>query len=255
MFDSGFGGLTVLKQLMLHLPYEEFIYLGDTARLPYGTKSPETIVKYTQECCAYLSDLDVKMIVIACNTASAVALETVASHFEIPILGVIDPVIQTLAASRIGVWGTRATISSQIYQNKLHHALPHSTIIATPTQLLVSLVEEGFIDHPITHLAIREYLGQTRIDMLVLACTHFPLLKSQIEKITGPQIQVIDPAIPAAIAARNKLGKLNLLAENRKTNAAKFYVTDDPARFAALAPQFLGQLCTSVELLKTSLIF
>ena len=240
---------------MLQLPHEEFIYLGDTARLPYGTKSPETIVRYTQECCAYLADLDVKMIVIACNTASAVALDTVAPQFEIPIMGVIEPVIHTLSqAKRIGLWGTRATIASQIYQKKISHFFPHATLIATPTQLLVSLVEEGFIDHPITHLAIQEYLAQAPIDTLVLACTHFPLLKTQIEKIAGPQVQVIDPAISAALAARDKLIKLNLLSENVHPSAPRFYVTDDPARFANLAPQFLGKPCISVELLKTSLI-
>ena len=230
---------------MRELPHEEFIYLGDTARLPYGTKSPDTIVRYTQECCDYLSDLDVKMIVIACNTASAVALDSLVSN--IPIMGVIDPVIQTLTNSTIGIWGTRATIASQIYQKKIEQFLPAAKIIAIPTQLLVSLVEEGFIDHPITHLAIREYLGQTTIDTLVLACTHFPLLKTQIEKIAGPHVQVIDPAISAATAARNTLATLNLLSENSNPTAPKFYVTDDPARFAALAPQFLGQECIAVE--------
>jgi glutamate racemase len=250
VFDSGFGGLTVLKELQKTLPHEQFIYLGDTAHLPYGTKSRETIIRYTQQNCAFLTSKNVKLIIIACNSATSMALE--ALSLTVPVIGVIDPVIHQVVQSsphgKIGILGTRATISSGVYQSKIRHHLPHAQITATPSPLLVSLVEEGFIDHPITHLAIQEYIQPliaARVDTVILACTHFPLLKELIEKALDPSVHVIDPAISTAQAAAQLLTDLNLHSQNHSDTS--FYVTDDPDKFARLGPQFLGVPITDVQ--------
>ncbi len=246
VFDSGFGGLTVLKELQKSLPHEQFIYLGDTARLPYGTKSPEAIIRYSQECCSLLANQGVKLIVIACNTATAIALDALAGHFSIPIIGVIDPVIeniiQTSPHGRIGILATKGTVASGVYQRKIHRLLPSAEITAVAAQLLVSLVEEGFIDHPITELAIQEYvrpLHLAKVDTAILACTHFPLLKDQIQQALGPSIQVIDPAFATAAAVKKALSDLDLLSLDQKNAEPVFYVSDNPDQFKKLAPGFL----------------
>jgi glutamate racemase len=255
VFDSGFGGLTVLKELQKELPYEEFIYFGDTARLPYGTKSRDTIIKCTAQNCSFLADQGVKLIVIACNTATSMALDAVRSQFSIPILGVIDPIIETVAKTspkgRIGILSTRATILSNVYQTKIEHYLPHAQITSIASQLLVSLVEEGFIDHPITHLAIQEYIRpllRAEVDTVILACTHFPLLKELIIKALGPDIQVIDPAFSTALSVRKTLSDLSLLSEERNSSEPSYFVTDDPEKFQRLGPQFLGRVISYVAL-------
>ncbi len=255
VFDSGFGGLTVLKELGKALPYETLIYLGDTARLPYGTKSQETILRYTQESCSFLIDQGVKLIVIACNTATSIALDYLADFFSIPLLGVIDPiigkVIQTSPSGRIGILGTRATVKSGVYQKKIERYLPHAQITAIASPLLVSLVEEGFIDHPITRLSIQEYVRPlliAQVDTVILACTHFPLIQNLIEQALGPGIHVIDPAYATAKAAKKLLLDLNLLTTEKKLADALFYVTDDPDKFKRLGPQFLGHSIEDVRL-------
>lgn len=245
VFDSGFGGLTVLKELQKSLPFEQFIYLGDTARLPYGTKSQDAIIQYTLESCSFLSSQGVKLIVIACNTATAIALDSL-THFSIPIIGVIDPVIESIVQTsphgRIGILATRSTVASGVYQKKIHHHLPDAKITLVAAQLLVSLVEEGFIDHPMTKLAIQEYVRPlllAEIDTAILACTHFPLLKNQIEKTLGPSIHVIDPAFDTAQAVKKALFNLDLLCSDQKSVEPIFYVSDDPEKFKRLAPGFL----------------
>ncbi len=259
VFDSGFGGLTVLKELQKELPYEELIYFGDTARLPYGTKSRETIIRCTAQSCSFLADQGVKLIVIACNTATSMALDAVRSQFSIPILGVIDPVIETVAKTspkgRIGILGTRATIVSNVYQTKIEHYLPHAQITSIASQLLVSLVEEGFIDHPMTHLAIQEYIRPlllAEVDTVILACTHFPLLKELIKQALGPDIQVIDPAFLTALSVRKTLSDLSLLSEQRNCSEPSYFVTDDPEKFQRLGPQFLGRTISHVKLSEQS---
>jgi glutamate racemase len=248
VFDSGFGGLTVLKELQKALPHEQFIYFGDTARLPYGTKSRETIIRYTTQNCSFLEGQGVKMIVIACNTATSMALDSVS--LSIPVIGVIDPVIKLIASKRIGILGTRATISSGVYQQKIHALIPDAEITAIPAPLLVSLVEEGFIDHPMTHLAIHEYIQPlllAKVDTVILACTHFPLLKDLIERALGPSIQVIDPALATAKAVTQKLLELNQLSDEKPGNSI-YYVTDDQDKFQRLGPQFLGLPIPQVNL-------
>jgi glutamate racemase len=252
VFDSGFGGLTVLKELQKALPHEQLIYFGDTARLPYGTKSRETIIRYTTQSCSFLVDLGVKLIVIACNTATSMALDTLSPLFSIPIIGVIDPVIETVVKNsptgRIGILATRATVQSGVYQKKIQQHLPHAEITAIASPLLVSLVEEGFIDHPITHLAIQEYtrpLLEAEVDTVVLACTHFPLIKTLIEQALGPAVQVIDPAFAAARAVQQNFS--NLLSNEKDHRDPYFFVTDDPEKFGRLGPEFLGHSIANVR--------
>ncbi len=258
IFDSGFGGLTVLKELQRVLPYEQMIYVGDTAHLPYGTKSRETITRYSLENCSFLASQGVKLIVIACNTATSMALNTLQAHFSIPLIGVIDPVIESLVKPpkptgemRIGILGTQATVMSNVYQKKIHHHLPNSKLIAVPSPLLVNLVEEGFIDHPMTHLAIEEYLEpllQAGVDTIILACTHFPLLKDLIEQAASSHVQVIDPALACAQAVKATLHKLDLLSTNRDASNPLFYVSDDPDKFQRLGSQFLKHPIADVHL-------
>jgi glutamate racemase len=248
----------VLKALQKVLPHERLIYLGDTAHLPYGTKSPQTIIRYTMQNCAFLAAYGVKLIVIACNTSTAMALEAAASQFPIPIIGVIDPVIEEIVSSgsRIGILGTHATVASGAHQKKISALLPSAQITAVPAPLLVSLVEEGWIDHPMTHLAIQEYtrpLIQAQVDTVILACTHFPLLKILIKRALGPTTRVIDPSLSVAQATKQKLTDLNLLCSETDYHEPLFYVTDDPERFARLGPQFLGSPIEAVQLCELEL--
>lgn len=259
VFDSGFGGLTVLKELQKAFPHEHFIYLGDTARLPYGTKSTETITRYALESCNYLASQNVKMIVVACNTGAAMASDTLSSHFTLPIVDVINPVIEEIVknskSGRIGILATRATVNSKVYETKIHLALPTASITAVPAPLLVSLVEEGYINHPMTEMAIQEYLEplfKANVDTVVLACTHFPLLKNQIKKVLGDSIQVIDPAFAATEAAKKKLLSLDLLNSVQNFIEPTFYVTDDPEKFKRLAPAFLNSAALQVNLCQLS---
>ena len=259
IFDSGFGGLTVLKELIHTVP-KQMLYLGDTAHMPYGTKSRETIIRYTMQNCSFLVSQSVKLIVIACNTATAMALETVQAQFSIPIIGVIDPVIESVVKTsphgRIGILGTRATVMSGIYQKHIHDHLPQAEITAIASPLLVSLVEEGFIDHPMTHLAIQEYVRPllfAGVDTVVLACTHFPLLKKLIEQAMGPAVQVIDPAFACANAVKKAVSQLHLSEEKKRLDPL-FYVTDDPDKFARLGPHFLGHAIQTVELCPLQLV-
>jgi glutamate racemase len=254
IFDSGFGGLTVLKELQQTLSHEQMLYLGDTANLPYGTKSRETIARYAIQNCSFLIDQGVKLIVIACNTATSIALEAVQSKFKVPIIGVIDPVIEQVIQKspqgRIGILATRATVMSSVYQKKIHAHLPNAEITAIAAPLLVSLIEEGFIDHPMTHLAIEEYLRPlvlAQIDTVILGCTHFPLLKSSIEKTLGPHVRVIDPAFACAKAVKQNLTHLDLLSKGLKPLDPLFYVTDDPEKFTRLGPYFLGHEISNVH--------
>jgi glutamate racemase len=254
IFDSGFGGLTVLKELLQTLPQEQFIYLGDTACLPYGTKSQKTIINYTLQNCSFLVRKGAKCIVIACNTATSMALEHVQPHFSIPIIGVIDPLMSSLRSTfRIGILGTRATIDSKLHQTKIQHLFPKAHITAIASPLLVSLIEEGWSHHPITLLAIQEYLQPlAHIDTLILACTHFPLIQDLIQKAIGPSVSIINPALACAKATLQTLKSLNLLS--KKTAPTEFYVTGNPTRFKELGPQFLGHPIAHVERIKLKIL-
>ncbi len=252
VFDSGIGGLSVLKQFLRFIPYEKYIYLGDTARVPYGNKSQETVIEYSLQSARFLIEKGAKIIVIACNTASSVALEAVKKEFDVPVIGMINPAAQaalrSTANNKIGIIGTRATVSSSAYDKALmtFSELPELNIYSKACPLFVPIVEEGWLDHRASKLIAEEYLEELldkEIDTLILGCTHYPLLKKLISDIM-PGVTLIDSGEHAAVSAIRILGEAGLLAEERDefnfTPEVDFYVTDVPSTFFEVAQRFLG---------------
>lgn len=252
IFDSGVGGLSVLKQFLKYLPFESYIYLGDTARVPYGNKSKETIREYARECANFLLEKDVKLIVIACHTVSSVALDVVENIANVPVVGMIEPATKSALVTsknrRIGVIGTRATINSNSYSKSLskHFAGNELEIFTKACPLFVPLAEEGFITHQSTKLIAEEYLAELRnsdIDTLILGCTHYPLLSKVISE-TLPDVELIDSGEQAAIYSIRLLAERNALVEEKDKYFVqpdvKFYLTDIPITFPEIARTFLG---------------
>jgi len=252
LFDSGIGGLSVLKQFIRFLPYEQYIYLGDTARVPYGNKSSETVQEYSRQCTKFLLDKGVKLIVVACNTASSIALEQVKQVADVPIIDMITPVagaaLRATHNANIGVIGTRATISSDAYANAIKSLTkPNSVEVHSHAcPLFVPIVEEGWIRHPAAELIAKEYLEplrETEIDTLVLGCTHYPLLSELINKLL-PGIVLIDSGEHAAVNSIRTLAEMVLLANEQNEFLLKprieFFVSDVPSTFFEIAKRFLG---------------
>lgn len=247
IFDSGMGGLTVVKQIHEALPHEDLVYLGDTARVPYGTKSPGTVVRFACEDTRFLLQQQVKAVVVACNTASAWALPTLERNFQLPILGVILPgvcaAVEKTRSGRIGVIGTRATIRSQAYPDGILARRAGARVFARACPLLVPLVEEGWIEHAVTHSVLREYLKpllRQRIDTLVLGCTHYPLLKPAIRKIVSADVALVDSAECCARYVRACLRRMRLLDTKRKRRGMiQPFVTDEVERFQEWVERFL----------------
>jgi glutamate racemase len=241
VFDSGVGGLTVLKALRKERPGLPFIYLGDTARTPYGTKSPETVRRYAEEAAAFLIGKGATAIVIACNTASSVAADALRARFPgTPVFEVVAPAVEAaLKSSRnrtIGVIGTRATIASGVYERKLKEADPGVRVVSAPAPLLVSLVEEGWADTPEAASVVGKYVAPLReegIDALILGCTHYPVLKQVIAERAGPDVRLIDSAETAASAFCNIL--------SAEPGTSSYYVTDRTPVFDRLAGEWLGE--------------
>lgn len=248
IFDSGLGGLTVVRQIQRVLPHEDLIYLGDTARVPYGTKSPSTVVRFACEDTQFLLQQNVKAVVVACNTASAWALPTLERKFAVPIFGVILPGVRSaLEASsnrRIGIIGTNATVRSQAYNKAILSRSDTAKVFARACPLLVPLVEEGWVDHKVTVAVLKEYLKpmlRHRIDTLVLGCTHYPLLKRVIQKVVGRQVRLVDSAESCAEYVRERLGQLRLACrKRRRAGTIQPFVTDEVERFGQMAERFLG---------------
>jgi len=248
IFDSGIGGLTVVRQIHKVLPHENLIYLGDTARVPYGTKSPGTVVRFACEDTQFLLRQKVKAIVVACNTVSAWALPTLEQQFKLPIFGVILPGARAALAQsrtrRIGVIGTNATVRSQAYRHAILAQCPTAQVFTCACPLLVPLVEESWQDHPVALRVLREYLGpllRERIDTLVLGCTHYPLLKKAIRRVTREKVALVDSAETCAQSVKEQLADLKLLNASRRRGLIQPFVTDEVARFDELAERFLGQ--------------
>jgi len=249
IFDSGIGGLTVVRQIHRALPHEDLVYLGDTARVPYGTKSPGTVVRFACEDAQFLLQQNVKAIVVACNTASAWALPALERKFDLPIFGVIIPgacaALEKSCTQRIGIIGTSATIRSQAYSKAILARCDTAQVFTGACPLLVPLVEEAWTDHPVTHRVLREYLRpllRQRIDTLVLGCTHYPLLKNAIRKVTSGKLSLVDSAESCAHYVKERLGTLKLLSSNRNHRGTiQPFVTDEVERFDELATRFLGQ--------------
>ncbi len=252
IFDSGVGGLTVVKEIMNQIPGETIIYFGDTARLPYGSKSKETITTYTRQIIRFLMQKGVKAIVIACNTASAFALETVKDEVDIPVIGVVKPgaavAAQTTKNGRIGVIGTEGTIRSGIYTKFLNHMNPQVKIFGKACPLFVPLVEEGLVDDPITLEISRRYIGdllKEDIDTLVLGCTHYPLLRKTIRKIVGDEIELVNPAYETAKTLSNVLTEQGLRNDDILKTDHIFYVSDGAEKFRSFANTILP--CDVIE--------
>ena len=254
-FDSGVGGLTVVHAMRALLPTEDILYLGDTARVPYGNKSPETILRYSRENVAYLRRHDVKAIVVACNTASAHALGVLQKEADVPVIGVIAPGVEAALAAtrnrRIGIIGTQGTIQSAAYQDLLRELEPDVFILAQPAPLLVSLVEEDWLSHPATRLILEEYLAPMKaaqIDTLVLACTHYPLLHALAQEVLGPGVVLVDSARNTAAVLARKLQATQLTRTGRaERGSVTICTTDLPKQFSRLAERFLGEEIEEIQ--------
>ncbi len=246
IFDSGIGGLTVFAAVRACLPNESVLYLGDTARVPYGTKSAETVIRYSRECAGFLMERGVKAVVVACNTASAYALPDLTSTLGVPVLGVIGPGSQAaLAKSRsavIGVIGTSGTIASNAYGAELKKLHPGVRVVSRACPLFVPLVEEGWTDNEVAEAAAQRYLaglGEEGIDTLILGCTHYPLLKEAIGRQLGGGVRLVDSAESTAEALRELLQQRGLTAPASSVPSSHLYVTDLPGRFESIARRFL----------------
>ncbi len=253
VFDSGIGGLTVARALFERLPRESVIYFGDTARVPYGPKSPDTVRRYSAEILAYLVHRGVKAVVVACNTSTAHALEYLQAHSPVPVVGVIEPGARAAGATSktgaIGVIGTAGTIASGAYERAIRAIRPDARVHSTACPLFVPLVEEGWFGHPAAELIAREYLApllRAGVDTLVLGCTHYPLLKPLLGGVMGPAVTLIDSAAETARAVEQDLGARGLTAESGSVTH-RFVVSDDEPHFRSVGARFLGERLREVE--------
>jgi len=255
VFDSGIGGLTVAHEVIRQLPHESVLYFGDTARVPYGPKSPDTVRRYSREIADFLRDQGVKSIVIACNTATAHALTALREQFDMPVIGVVEPGARAAVAvttrGRIGVIGTVGTIKSGAYERAIRAINSDVFITARACPLFVPLVEEGWTDHDATRLIAREYLEPmiaADIDTLVLGCTHYPLLKPLLRDVLGPDVRLIDSAEETATETARTLAAANLTASDGANPTYRFVASDDPLQFLQLGQRFLGDTIEGVEI-------
>lgn len=247
IFDSGFGGLSVMRAIRAVLPHENLIYFGDTARLPYGSKSAEMISRYSIENATFLISQGIKVLVIACHTACSVAFEELQKIFTIPIIGIILPaveeVLEVTKNGQVAILGTRMTIGKGVYQQQISQQLPHAEITAISCPLFVPLVEEGYCEHPLAEMVVQEYLRPLKrkeIDTLLLGCTHYPLLQTYIQKELGPHVTLVDPAIKCAEKLRDLLIARHLENPQRDLPHYQFFVSDDPEKFRLLGKTFLN---------------
>lgn len=272
VFDSGIGGLTVVRALMARLPREHILYFGDSARVPYGTKSPETVTRFSIENTRFLVRRDVKFLVVACNTASALALPVLQRRFELPMLGVIEPGAKAAVARtrnrKIGVIGTIGTIASGVYERMILALEPRATVVEAPCPLFVPLAEEGWTEGPVVEQVAHVYLDpllETGIDTLILGCTHYPLLKDVIARVAGPEVALIDTAEETVRLVRRHLADLGLERPGADSTARtgedssgvegspgdegvrRFFVSDIPAQFSQVGGRFLGRPILEVE--------
>jgi glutamate racemase len=247
IFDSGVGGLTVLREIMQALPQEDTLYFGDTARVPYGTKSPETVTRYAVEIASFLMKRDIKLLVVACNTASAVALPTLKRLLSIPVVGVIEPgarrAVEVTSSGRIGVIGTAGTIRSSAYTRAIKRLKPDAEVLTRACPLFVPLAEEGWTDNQIARLTAEAYLQELKeasVDTLVLGCTHYPLLKQMIADVMGHGVTLVDSAEETARTVAAILADRHVLRPRSESGNHTYYVSDIPAGFVRVGNRFLG---------------
>lgn len=252
VFDSGVGGLTVAKEIIKQIPSEDIIYFGDTARVPYGNKSKETIITYTRQIVRFLMSNNVKAIVIACNTASAFALDIIKEEIDIPIIGVVNPGAKVAALAtrngNVGIIGTLGTINSDVYSKYIRELNANINVYGKACPLLVPLIEEGLLDDPVTKEMAKRYTKELllyNIDTLVLGCTHYPLISDTISQVVGNEISLINPAYETAKTIIDVLRENDLLKVNNKKNNHKFYVSDGSEKFKSFAKSILP--CEVVE--------
>jgi glutamate racemase len=255
VFDSGIGGLTVAQEVIRQLPHESVIYFGDTARVPYGPKSPDTVRRYSREIASFLREQGVKSIVIACNTATAHALSVLRDEFDMPVIGVVEPGARAAVAAtkqgHIGVIGTVGTIKSGAYERAIRAIDPDVLITVRACPLFVPLVEEGWTDHDATRLVAREYLEPliaADIDTLVLGCTHYPLLKPLLREVLGDSVRLIDSAEETAAETARTLAAKSIAADANADPQYRFVASDDPLQFLQLGQRFLGGTMEGVEI-------
>ncbi len=257
VFDSGVGGLTVLKAIRAALPNENFVYLGDTARLPYGTKSPVSITRYAMQATAKLVDHDIKLLVVACNTASAVALPALQKQMApIPVLGVVEPGATAAVAARPGgshlVMATEATVRLGAYRDAISRVDAQATVREQPCELLVALAEEGWTNGSIADSIVRRYFDEAeddefKADSIILGCTHFPLLRDVITAVVGDDLAVVDSAVTTAAVVSDILAKNGGLSTQTQRGELKLLATDGAKRFARVGGQFLGEPLTAED--------
>ncbi|MFU0800107.1 MAG: glutamate racemase [Xylanivirga thermophila] len=248
VFDSGLGGLTVVKELMKQLPNESIVYFGDTARIPYGTRSPQMVAKYSAQCIRFLMRHNIKMIIIACNTVSSCCLDTLQNLFDLPIIGVISPgakaAVKTTKNGRVGVIGTRGTINSGAYEKEINKLNKDINVISTACSLFVPIVEEGWFNTDVAYLTAKRYLDIMKkedIDTLVLGCTHYPLLTDTITKVMGPNTILVNPAEGTAAQVKEILSNNDMLRDKFVGHAEyKYYVSDFGQKFKQIGSRFLN---------------
>lgn len=253
VFDSGVGGLTVVRELIRELPSEDIVYFGDTARVPYGIKSRETIIRFSIENILFLLKHDVKLICVACNTASSVALPVLKNNFKVPMVGVIGPgakeAVYATRNKRIGVIGTKGTIKSRTYEKEIKQLDPSVKVSTVACPLFVPFAEEGWLSGPVVEEVARKYLKplmNAKVDTVILGCTHYPLLKSVIRQVMGEKVALIDSAKQIAIEVKNILDSEGALIKSRRGKQS-FYVSDNPEWFQGLAQRFLGKPVSGVK--------
>lgn len=257
IFDSGIGGLTVARSIFARLPHESTIYFGDTARVPYGPKSPETVRRYSREILDWMLEQQVKAVVIACNTSTAHALTDLQERSPVPVLGVIQPGSQAaVGATRggaIGVIGTAGTVASEAYPRAIQARMPTAAVVQQACPLFVPFVEEGWFDHPAAELVAREYLRPliaAQVDTMVLGCTHYPLLKPLLERVLGSDVVLIDSADETASALAAVLAHDSLEAPPGAVSTHRFVVSDDEQRFRTVGARFVGDRLAGAEVIR-----
>jgi len=252
VFDSGVGGLTVARELIRQMPFEDIVYFGDTARVPYGIKSKDTVIRFSIENILFLLKHEVKLICVACNTVSSFALPIIRDYFKVPMVGVISPgakeAVYATKNKRIGVIGTRGTVKSRAYENEIYRIDSGIKVTAVECSLFVPFVEEGWLDGDVVLKVVKTYLAPLKeagVDTVILGCTHYPLLKPVIRKVLGDKVVLIDSAKQVAIEVKKILADEKLLNKGRR-GRQEFYVSDNPDWFSSLAKGFLGQVPENV---------
>lgn len=254
IFDSGIGGLTVVKRIASYLPNENIIYFGDTARVPYGTKSNSTIIEYSLQDAQFLINKNIKLLIVACNTVSSVALKDLREKFDIPIVGMINPgatmALNETRNKKIGVIGTYSTINNKAYSQELKELDNQVSVYEKPCPLFVPLAEEGWTHHEATKTIAREYLQELidhDVDTLILGCTHYPILVDIIQEVMGEDVRLIDSGTAASQIVRDYLHGRGLLNDSNQLGKHEFYVSDVPTKFKEVAERFLGRELEHIE--------